>query len=92
MQILWDTAVNVLHTVVRGTQQSSFLLSGTQREHGDPAHKLPGQQSICAVFQVNQFRLKTKQCGDWRDGSAVANPDCSSRGTGFNSQPPHGSF
>jgi hypothetical protein len=27
---------------------------------------------------------------DWRDGSAVKNTDCSSRGCEFNSQQPHG--
>jgi hypothetical protein len=28
--------------------------------------------------------------GGWRGGSAVKSTDCSSRGPGFNSQPPHG--
>jgi hypothetical protein len=34
-------------------------------------------------------KLKPEEEG-WRDGSAVENTDCSSRGPEFNSQQPHG--
>jgi hypothetical protein len=30
-------------------------------------------------------------CNGWRDGSVAKSTDCSSRGTEFNSQQPHGS-
>jgi hypothetical protein len=36
------------------------------------------------------MRYKTCNLGGWRDGSVVKSTDCSSRGSEFNSQQPHG--
>ena len=40
-------------------------------------------------IQVENMYLKTNNKG-WRDGSVVKSTDCSSRGSEFNSQQPHG--
>jgi hypothetical protein len=48
--------------------------------HGEQTHPLSKQKLS---------RLKS-MFWDWRDGSAVKSTDCSSRGSEFNSQQPHG--
>jgi hypothetical protein len=35
-------------------------------------------------------KKKKKRYGDWRNGSVVKNTDCSSEGSEFKSQQPHG--
>jgi hypothetical protein len=45
--------------------------------------------SVPKEYSRSKGSLKTGVMG-WRDGSAVNSTDCSSRGTEFNSQQPHG--
>jgi hypothetical protein len=40
--------------------------------------------------EVRDLRNKKSKYGVWRDGSVVKNTDCSSKGSEFNSQQPHG--
>jgi hypothetical protein len=42
------------------------------------------------MFYQLKPMAKKVYLGGWRDGSAVKNTDCSSRGPEFNSQQPHG--
>ena len=47
------------------------------------------QEILCDVAVCNQ--RASRLVLDWRDGSGVKSPGCSSTGPGFNSQHPHGS-
>ena len=61
-----------------------------------PSHSLPCKRQglstelrVTITASLGRSLLQEGE-SDWRDGSAVKNTDCSSRGPGFNSQQPHG--
>jgi hypothetical protein len=43
------------------------------------------------IKKISNKKKIDEEDWSWRDGSAVKNTDCSSRGPEFNSQQPHGS-
>jgi hypothetical protein len=51
-----------------------------------PTHKIKSETQT----NIREERSLRRNQNGWRDGSAVKNTDCSSRGPEFNSQQPHG--
>jgi hypothetical protein len=49
----------------------------------------PGKKDWNSLTLCEPERKERKKIGGWRDGSAVKNTDCSSKGLEFNSQQPH---